>query len=129
MTWTTGELQRIAAAEELEIAARRADGTPRRPLPIWVVVVGDAVYVRTWHRRGTGWFGHVLATGRAGIRVPGLAADVAVEDVGAGPDELRAGIDAAYRAKYGRYGAGAVSAMVSDAAAAATLRLDKQPRE
>lgn len=62
---------------------------------------GEQVYVRTWHRRESGWFGHVLLSRRARIRVPGLHADVAVADIGDGAGQLRADIDAAYRTKYG----------------------------
>lgn len=120
-SWSTEELQRIGAAHELQIASRRADRTLRRWVPIWVVSVGGQVYVRTWYRRDTGWFGHVLATHRACIRVPCLEVDVAVEDIGEGTPELRAGIDAAYRAKYGR--GGGTERMVTAEAAAATLRL------
>jgi hypothetical protein len=122
-TWTPEQLQRIDGSDELEIASRRADGTLRQFVPIWVVRVDDQVYVRTWHRRTTGWFGRVLDTRRARVRVPGLEADVSVEDVGVGPGELRASVDAAYRVKYGRYGHGSIDQMVADPAAAATLRL------
>ena len=122
-TWTPEQLQRIDGSDELEIASRRADGTLRQFVPIWVVRVDDQVYVRTWHRRTTGWFGRVLDTHRARVRVPGLEADVVVEDVGAGPGELRSQVDAAYRAKYGRYGHDSIDQMVADPAAAATLRL------
>jgi len=52
-----------------------------------------------------------------------LEAEVTVADVGSGNDELRAGVDDAYRAKYGRYGPGSVDRMVTDDAAAATLQL------
>jgi hypothetical protein len=121
VTWSPDELARIGSAEELEIAVRRADGTLRRWVPIWVVCVGQQVYVRTWHRRETGWFGQVLLSCRARIRVPGVEADVAVADVGEGAAQLRAAIDAAYRTKYGRYGSSSVDAMVGAAAAAATL--------
>ena len=120
-TWTPEELQRIGAARELQIASRRADGTLRGWVPIWVVSTGGQVYVRTWYRRETGWFGQVVASYRARIRVPGLEADVAVEDVGESPPELRAGIDAAYSAKYGPRGG--TERMVTDEAAAATLRI------
>jgi hypothetical protein len=120
-SWAPEELQRIGAAHELQIASRRADGTLRRWVPIWVVNAGGQVYVRTWYRRGTGWFGQGLATHRARIRVPGLEADVAVEDIGEGTPELRAVIDAAYRAKYGPDGG--TGGMVTAEAAAATLRL------
>lgn len=122
--WTPEELQRLNAALELEIASRRDDGTSRSWVPIWAVTVGDQVYVRTWYRRDTGWFGHVLASRRGRIRIPGLEADVAVADVGSGTPALRAAVDAAYRAKYGA--AGGTERMVTDKAAAATLRLSPE---
>ncbi len=91
-----------------------------------MVSTGGLVYVRTWYRRETGWFGQVLASRRARIRVPGLEADVEVEDVGVGTPELCAGVSAAYEAKYGR--GGGTERMVSAEAAAATLRLNPEPR-
>ena len=121
--WSPDELERIAAAEELRIAASRPDGTLGRKVPIWVVCRSGQVYVRTWYRRDNGWFGHAVDSRRARIRVPGLAADVAIEDVGGGQAGLRAEVDAAYRAKYGRYGETTVAQMVTDDAAATTLRL------
>lgn len=124
--WSPEQLERIVAADELEIASRRADGTLGRWTPIWVVSVGDQVYVRTWYRRESGWFGHVLDSHRARIRVPGLETDVAVDDVGPGAAELCTDIDAAYRTKYGRYGRTSVEPMLSAAAAAATLRLSPE---
>ena len=121
--WSPEQLEQIGESVELEIASRGADGTLRRWLPIWVVCVDHQVYVRTWHRRTTGWFGRVLESRRARIRVPGLEIDVTVEDVGDGPGELRAGVDAAYRAKYARHGDASAERMVVDSAAATTLRL------
>jgi hypothetical protein len=123
VSWSPEQLARIDESGELEIATRRADGTLRKWVPIWVVRADDQVYVRTWYRRTTGWFGHVLESPRARVRVPGLEADVVVEDVGAGPAELRTSVDEAYRAKYGRYGGGSADQMVADPAAATTLRL------
>jgi hypothetical protein len=124
--WSAEELERIGAAEELQIAARRADGSLRRAVPVWVVHAGGQAYVRTWYRRDNGWFRHVLESGRARIQVAGLEADVAVEDVGRVEGELRASVDAAYRAKYGRYGEATVSRMVTDDAADSTLRLIRE---
>ena len=124
--WSPDELQRIDRAEELQIATERADGTLRRDVPIWVVSAGGQVYVRTWYRRDDGWFGHAVNSRRARIRIAGLEADAAVEDIGNDKSDLRAGIDAAYRAKYGRYGETTVDRMVSDDAAATTLRLTRR---
>jgi hypothetical protein len=119
-TWSPHELERIDAAGELSIAVERSDGTLHRWTPIWVVCADEQVYVRTWYRRDTGWFGHALRSHRARIRVPGLEADAAVKYVGAGTAGLRESIDTAYRNKYGSPGS---SSMVSATAAATTLRL------
>ena len=126
VAWSPDGLERIGRAEELQIAAERADGTLGREVPIWVVRAGGQVYVRTWYRRDGGWFGHVVESRRARIRVPGLEANVAIEDIGDDEGELRASVDAAYRAKYGRYGETTVERMVTDDAAATTLRLVPQ---
>jgi hypothetical protein len=122
VAWSPDELERFDRAEELEIATERADGTPRRYVPIWVVSAGGEVYVRTWYRRDSGWYGRAVRERTAGVRVPGLEADVTVEGIGDDLD-LRARVDAAYRAKYGRYGETTVDRMTSDGAATTTLRL------
>jgi hypothetical protein len=123
-TWSAQELERIGDADELRIAVERSDGTLRPWVPIWVICADDQVYVRTWYRRDTGWFGHVLNSRRARIRVPDLEITVAVQDLGNSTDEgLRARVDGAYRDKYGRYGGTSVAGMVNDSAATTTLRL------
>ena len=120
MSWTPEQLDRIDAARELEIAVRRVDGTLRPWTPIWVLHVTGDVYVRTWYRRDTGWFGLALSTRRARVRVPGVEVDVRIEDVGVGPSGLREDVDDAYRDKYGD---GSTGNMVGDEAAATMLRL------
>lgn len=121
--WSTPDLERIDAAHELTIAVVRTDGAQHRWTPIWAVCVDGQVYVRTWYRRRTGWFGHALRSHRARVRVPGVEAGVAVEDVGEGSGDLRKSIDAAYRSKYGRAGS---ASMVDDTAAGTTLRLSPE---
>ena len=119
--WTQPDLAKIEGADELRIATRRPDETLRRAVPIWAVAVDGCVYVRTWHRRATGWFGHAVSSGAARLAVPGLDTDVTVVQVG---PHRRARIDAAYRTKYGGYGAATVAQMVNDDAVKTTLRLD-----
>jgi len=46
--WTNNELDRIAAADELELASATRDGTLRKPVTIWVVRDGDDLYVRSF---------------------------------------------------------------------------------
>ena len=45
--WTSDELSRIGQAEELQITSARPDGTMRPYVTIWVVRVGDDLYVRS----------------------------------------------------------------------------------
>ena len=52
--WTSDELTRIGTADELEIASARPDGTLRNPRTIWVVRVGDDLYVRSMYGRTGG---------------------------------------------------------------------------
>jgi hypothetical protein len=54
--WTHDELTRIGAADELEIVSLRDDGTLRKPVTIWVVRLGDDLYVRSVRGRGSAWF-------------------------------------------------------------------------
>ena len=54
--WTSEELKKIGAAEELQIASLRGDGTLRKLMTIWVVRLGDDLYVRSVNGRTSDWF-------------------------------------------------------------------------
>jgi hypothetical protein len=124
-SWSADDVRQVDAAVELEIAVVRGDRSLRPWVPIWVVRAGPQVYVRTWYRRDTGWYGAALRSRSARVRVPGLEADVTIEDVGDSSPDVTALVDAAYRRKYG---AGAGS-MVTPTAAASTLRLVRASRD
>jgi hypothetical protein len=117
--WTRDELDRIGIADELGIATPRRDGTLRRPVPIWVVRVGYDLYVRSWRGEDGAWFRAARARHEGHIRAGGVEMDVAFADAG---EDLDDAIDAAYRAKYGRYPS-YVEPMVSAGARATTLKL------
>lgn len=116
--WTNDELTKIGAAEELEIAPRRRDGTLRRPLPVWVVRLGDDLYVRSVNGRGAAWFHAAQVRHEGRIRAGGVEKDVTLVEADDRNDE----IDAAYWAKYRRYPS-IVPHIVNDQARAATLKL------
>lgn len=118
--WTEEELERIAGAEELEIAPRRADGSLRRPTRIWVVRVGDHLYVRSWRGATAGWFRAVQRTHEGRISAGGIEKDV---ELTSAEDGLDAAIDDAYRSKYRRYRASYLEPMLGPQARAATLEL------
>lgn len=114
--WSHDQLQDLAGTVEMSISAPHIGETPRTWLPIWVVVVEDEVFVRTWRRRRTGWYGRAVELGQAWIRISGEPIRVIVTDVGSRDSDT---VDHAYRTKYG---AGA-STMVDGEAVASTLRL------
>ncbi len=119
-TWTSDELNKIGTAEELKITSLRHDGTLRKPVIIWVVRLGDDLYVRSVNGRTSGWFRGAQVRHEGHIRAGGVDKDVTFVD--ADPD-LNAKIDAAYRTKYRQYGAQYVNPMVAPEARATTLKL------
>jgi hypothetical protein len=117
-TWTPDELTAIAAADELQIAARRDDGQLRKPVTIWVVRHGDDLYVRSYRGAGAAWFRGAQVRHEGHVRAGGVDKDVtfaAEADPGVNQQ-----VDAAYRAKYG---GPYVEAMVAPGARATTLKL------
>ena len=118
--WTNDELTRIGSADELELASARPDGTLRSPRTIWVVRVGDDLYVRSMNGRAGGWFPATQARHQGHIRAGGVDKDVTFTD--ADPD-LNDQIDAAYHDKYRRYGERIIGGVVNPGARAATIQL------
>jgi hypothetical protein len=116
--WTTSDLDRIGAADEIDIAPRHRDGSLGRFLTIWDVLVDDAVFIRSFHGPDGHWYRATQATGGGRIRVAGVEHDVTFEPA---PDADARAIDAGYRAKYGR--SSYVDAMVTPSATATTLRI------
>ena len=117
--WKPDELSRIEAAEELEIASFRQDGTLRSPVTIWVVRRGDDVYVRSVNGREGSWFRGAQDRHEARIGAGSVAKDVTLVET----DEANDEIDSAYRAKYRQYGPRIVNSVVTPKARAATLKL------
>jgi hypothetical protein len=120
-TWTSDDLERIGAADELQIAAQRPDGSLDRYTTIWVVRVGDDLYVRSVRGARGGWYRHALQTHTGRIRSGGIERDVAFTQAADAPHEA---IDHGYRSKYARYDPTYVEPMTADPATVATLRLD-----
>ena len=117
---TSEELNKVGTAEELQIASLRADGTLRKPVIIWVVRVGDDLYVRSVNGRDSAWFRGVQVRHEGHIQAGGVDKDVTfVEETDPGINDK---IDAAYRTKYSRYPQD-VAPMVTSEVRATTLKL------
>ncbi len=120
-SWTQDELAAVGEAEELEIAPARADGSLRRPTPVWVVRIDDDLYVRSYRGHNGSWFRAAQQTHEGEINAGGIQKRVRfVENDDPQTADV---IDDAYRAKYQRYGARYVDPMVASDARATTLQL------
>ncbi len=109
--WTSEELSKIGTAEELRIASLRGDGTLRNPVTIWVVRVGDDLYVRSWRGRNSAWFRGTQVRHEGRIWAGGVERDVTfVDEINPGINDK---IDMAYRSKYRRYAASYVDPMLA----------------
>ena len=122
-TWTSDELNSIGEAEELQIAALRRDGTLRKPVTIWVVRLGDDLYVRSAYGRSAAWFRGTQVRHEGRIRAGGVEKDVTFVDVADADHTIHDQIDAAYRAKYRRQPERFVSPVVNAEARTVTLKL------
>ena len=87
---------------------------------MWVVRVGDDLYVRSAHGPDNGWYRRAIASGTGRIRAGGVERDVTFADRRPGVHDA---IDAAYHAKYDRYGPRIVGTVVGPDAADVTIRL------
>ncbi|HEY1619371.1 MAG TPA: DUF2255 family protein [Streptosporangiaceae bacterium] len=121
-SWTTEELAAIGAAEELDLQSRRADGTLRDPVTMWVVRHGDGLYVRAVKGRA-GWYRGTRTAGDGRISSAGVARDVAFAAAAADAG-LNDALDAVYRDKYRSYPPSYTDSVVNDLARSSTIRLD-----
>jgi len=117
--WTSDELAKIGNAEELEIASFKGDGTLRKSRTIWVVRVGDDLYVRSVNGRGSDWFRGTQTRHEGRIEAGGVQKNVTFVDA---PPDLSDQIEAAYHTKYRRYPQYVAPLLVPEARAA-TLKL------
>lgn len=118
--WSRAALERLDATDEVQVSSFRPDGSLRPYVTIWAVRVGDDVYLRSAYGPRNGWFRRARAAGTGRLRVAGVEADVRF--LAAAPD-VHGEIDAAYHAKYDRYGPRIVGTVVGPGVVDVTLRV------
>jgi hypothetical protein len=120
-TWTSTELDKIEKADELDLSSLRQDGAYRNPVTMWVVRVGERLYVRSVKGRGGPWFRGTQTRHEGRIRSGGVEKNVMfVDETDPKMNEL---IDEAYREKYHRYPKEYVNACMTVQARAASVKL------
>jgi hypothetical protein len=87
---------------------------------MWVVRADDELFVRSAYGPNNSWFRRAKASGAGRIRAGGLDCDVTFTEPAPG---VHAGMEAAYHAKYDRYGPEIVGTVVGPQAEAVTIRL------
>jgi len=118
--WTSEELAQIGAVEEVQIAPLRRDGTPQKPVTVWLVRHGDDLYLRSVRGRRGGWFRGSQERREGRIRAGGTQQDVTFADADHAIDDE---VDTAYRTKYHRYAGSILNSVLTPEARSTTLKL------
>jgi hypothetical protein len=124
--WPGEDLKRIGGAEELQLASCRPDGTLRPYVTMWVVRSGGDLYVRSAYGPDNPWYRRATASGTGRIRAAGTERDVSFAQAAG---EIQGDIDAAYHAKYDRYGPRIVGSVTGPGAHQTTIRLVRRERQ
>src|SRR5579859_5434693 len=119
--WTSDELNKMAAVEEIQIAAQLRDGTLADHVTVWAVRHGDTIYIRSAVKgRNAAWYRNVKQTHRGRISGGRIRKDVEFVDADA---EVNDQVDAEYRAKYERYAGPILNSCLTPVARSTTLRV------
>ena len=119
MTFEEADLARIAAAEEIEIETRSADGQTHRTI-IWPVVSDGVIRVRSYRGSGARWYREATADPRVAIHLDGQRWPARAVSATA-PADVEA-CSAGYRQKYA--GDAGLGAMLAPAIRDTTMRLE-----
>ncbi|WP_353826896.1 DUF2255 family protein [Agromyces sp. SYSU T0242] len=122
--WTDHQLDRIGAAEQLEVATERQDGSLRPYTTIWVVRIGDDLYVRSAYGPGNGWYKRAKEGGAGRIKSAGVIRDVVFTWVADDDHDLHAAIDAEYERKYAAHTPAVIATVVGEHVHGTTLKVD-----
>jgi hypothetical protein len=123
-SWTQNELTAIGNADELQLEALKNDGSMRRPVTMWVVRVGDELFVRSANGPSGKWFLATQVQHKGQIRAGGVLRKVNfVAETDAAVNDK---IDAAYNSKYGHYNRTFVDPMVTPEIRLSTIKLVPQ---
>jgi hypothetical protein len=120
-TWSRAELDKIGKEDELDIASLKMDGSLRKRVTIWVVRIGEDIFVRAFKGRGGLWFRWTQERHEGRIWCAGIEKDVQfVDELDPAINDR---IDAEFRSKYGHYAAEYVDPMLTEQARGASIKL------
>jgi hypothetical protein len=118
--WTSDQLDKVARAEEVQIASVRREGVLSKRVTVWAVRHGDEIFVRSVRGRIAHWFRGTQDRHEGRIRAGGVQQDVTFVDADHNLDDE---VDAAYRAKYRRYAGSILNSVLTPEARSTTIKL------
>lgn len=124
--WTSEQLHVVEITDEVQVTPLAAEGTPRtsgRAVTIWAVRIADTIYIRSARGPQRSWFTRAATSGAGQFTAGPIEREVTFDVVAPQEAALHAQLDAAYHAKYDRYGPRIVASVVGPVAAQATLRV------
>ncbi len=124
--WSQDDLDRLGGAGEVEVSSVRRDGSLSRPRTVWIVRVGDQLYLRSVNGPDAAWY-RLTRTFRQGrIQARGVARDVTWIDVNATEQpDVDPAVDAAYARKY-QGSTAAIAQINSPLARTTTMRVESR---
>ncbi len=122
--WSQDDLDRLGGAGEVEVSSVRRDGSLSRTRTVWIVRVGDELYLRSVNGPDAAWYRLTMTFHQGRIPACGVARDVTWIDVNAtGQPDVDPAVDAEYARKY-QGSTAAIARINSPAARATTMRVE-----
>ncbi len=121
VSFDSGTLSLWDETPEIEIETSREPGAPVHRTVIWIVVDGDAVYVRSVRGRSGRWYRELTANPRGAVHAGGRR--VAVDARPAADDISNARVSVLLRQKYEQRWPGPTASMLREEILPTTLRL------
>jgi len=123
-TWSEDDLDLFGGAGEVEVSSVRRDGSWSRSRIVWIVRVGDQLYLRSVNGPEAAWYRSTRSRHQGRLEARGKLCDVTWVDIDAAehPD-IDPAIDAEYARKY-RGSTSAIAHINSEQARGTTMRVD-----
>ena len=123
-TWSPEELNLLGTAGEVEVSSVHHDGSMSRQRIVWIVRVGNQLFLRSVNGPEAGWYRSTRSRHQGQLEARGLVRQVGWVDVDAAADpDIDPAVDAEYARKY-RGSTTAIERINSTAARSTTMRVD-----
>jgi hypothetical protein len=123
-SWSQDDLDRLGGAGEVKVSSVRRDGSLSRARTVWIVRVGDRLYLRSVNGPDAAWYRLTRTLHQGRIQARGVARDVTWIDVNATEQpDVDPAVDAEYARKY-QGSTAAIAHINSPLARTTTMRVE-----